>query len=302
MIPRMRGPHKDTMIAPHETVGGWDTSHCGPPVATLHDRFRFQNSGIDCKQALYRAESSMGRHYHGHTTIVFTLSGSFTHTMRSQATTVAPHGLIYVPAGETHADNFGSGGARCFITDVDATWVSKRLAGTSKRAEEPRIASGGYLHSLVLRMYEEFKRPDSLSDLIVEGAFLELLGRWFREGDREHRDAPAWLRSVKTLLQDSFRESISLQNLSQVAGVHSSHVAREFHRVYDLTVGEYIRKLRVEFVAEKLRNPGKEAASLTDLALLAGFSSHAHMSWMFKRATGMTPSQYRKAHEITSIR
>src|SRR5258706_10738507 len=38
--------------------------------------------------------------------------------------------------------------------------------------------------------------------------------------------------------------------------------------------------------------------SLTDLALCAGFSSHAHMAAMFKRVTGMTPTEYRKATEL----
>jgi AraC family transcriptional regulator len=103
------------------------------------------------------------------------------------------------------------------------------------------------------------------------------------------------------LLHDSFRESISLSDLSQAVGVHSSHIAREFHRVYSLTVGEYIRKLRVDFVAENLRNCSKGGDSLTDLAVQAGFSSHAHMTSTFKRVTGMTPSRYQKVHRITSI-
>jgi len=90
--------------------------------------------------------------------------------------------------------------------------------------------------------------------------------------------------------------------LLKFAGVHPSHVAREFHRIYGMTVGDYIRKLRVEFVADRLIQPHKDTPSLTDLALCAGFSSHAHMAAIFKRVTGMTPTEYRKAHGITSIR
>ena len=106
------------------------------------------------------------------------------------------------------------------------------------------------------------------------------------------------MRRVKALLQDSFRGAVSLNDVAQVAGVHPSHVAREFHRIYGMTVGDYIRKLRVEFVAERLIHPHKDTPSLTDLALCAGFSSHAHMAAMFKSVTGMTPTEYRKAHEL----
>lgn len=221
---------------------------------------------------------------------------------RSRETTFGPRSLFYLPAGEMHAASFGSHGAGVFVTAVDPRWIGNRLEIVDDDAERPKVAPPGYLRGLALKMYEEFKSPDALSDLIVEGAFLELLGRWFRGGSRQANDAPAWMRRVKAFLQDSFRGPVSLNEVALVAGVHPSHVAREFQRMYGMTVGDYIRKLRVDFVADRLIQPQKEVLSLTDLALGAGFSSHAHMAAMFKRVTGMTPSQYRKAHGITSIR
>jgi AraC family transcriptional regulator len=263
---------------------------------------QFSNSTIDCRQSLYQADASLQRHYHDRTWVVLAFSGSFSLTVRSRETMFTPRSLFYLPAGEMHTNVFGSRGAGIFITAVDPGWIGNRLEIHNADADCPRIAPPGYLRGLALKMYEEFKSPDALSDLIVEGAFLELLSRWFRGGLDQPIDAPAWMRRVKALLQDSFRDAVSLNDVAQVAGVHPSHVAREFHRLYGMTVGEYIRKLRVEFVAERLIRPLKEALSLTDLALCAGFSSHAHMAAMFKRVTGMTPTEYRKAHGITSIR
>ena len=263
---------------------------------------QFSNSTIDCRQSLYQAGASLQRHYHDSTWVVLACSGSFSLTMRSRETMFAPRSLFYLPAGEMHANVFGSQGAGIFITAVDPDWIGNRLEVVNADADRPRVAPPGYLHGLALKMYEEFKSPDALSDLIVEGAFLELLGRWFRGGFHQPNDAPAWMRRVTALLQDSFRDAVSLNDVARVAGVHPSHAAREFHRIYGMTVGDYIRKLRVEFVAERLVHPHKDTPSLTDLALCAGFSSHAHMAAMFKRVTGMTPTEYRKAHGITSIR
>ena len=292
MIPRMRSLSENTASKSRETA----------VIAALCEKVRFQNSGIDCRRAVYTAASSTGRHYHDDSIVVFTLSGSFTQTMCSRSTVLAPSSLMYVPAGEIHATDFGQHGACCFFVATNEGWMGKRLERANTDAGQPRIAvSHSYLQVFALKIYEEFKNPDSLSELIVEGAFLELLGRWFREGNHLQQDAPAWLRNVKSFLQDSFRESVSLNDLSQAVSVHSCHIAREFHRAYGLTIGEYIRKLRIDFVAEKLPNSGKHGNSLTDLALQAGFSSHAHMSSVFKRVTGMTPSQYKKAHGITSI-
>jgi AraC family transcriptional regulator len=263
---------------------------------------QFSNSTIDCRQSLYQAGASLQRHYHESTWVVLAFSGSFSLTMRSRETILASRSLFYLPAGEMHTNVFGSQGAGVFITAVDPSWIGNRLEIVNADVDCPRIAPPGYLRGLALKMYEEFKSPDALSDLIVEGAFLELLGRWFRGGFDQPSDAPSWMRRVKAFLQDGFRDAISLNDVAQVAGVHPSHVAREFHRIYGMTVGDYIRKLRVEFVAERLIQPHKDTPSLTDLALCAGFSSHAHMAAMFKRVTGMTPTEYRKAHGITSIR
>ena len=262
----------------------------------MQAQLQFSNARIDCRQSRYQAGALRQRHYHDSAWVVFTFTGSFALTMRSAESLLTPGSLLYVPAGEAHSNVFGSQGAGVFVTAIDPAWIGDRLENVSAEAEKPRIAPAGLLTGLALKIYREFQSPDTLSDLIVEGTFLELLGRWFRQDFQKDASAPLWLREVKGLLHDSFREPVSLNQVAQVAGVHPSHVARAFRRAYGMTIGEYVRKLRVEFVAERLARARKDTASLTDLALGAGFSSHAHMAAVFNRVIGMTPSQYRKAH------
>ena len=238
------------------------------------------------------------RHYHDDAWVVFTFTGSFSLNMRSGENLLTPKSLLYIPAGEAHANVFGSKGAGVFVTAIKPAWIGDRLDVVSARAERPRITPAGSLTGLAQKIYREFRAPDTLSELIVEGAFLELLGRWFREEFHAHRSAPLWLSQVKALLHDSFRHPVSLNQAAQAAGVHPSHVAREFRRAYGMTLGEYTRKLRVESVAHQLVHSQKDAASLAEMALNAGFSSQAHMSAVFKRVTGMTPCEYRRAHGL----
>jgi AraC family transcriptional regulator len=264
----------------------------------MHAQLQFSNARIECKQAHYHAGALRERHYHDSTWVVFTFKGSCSLSMRSAENQLTPKSLAYVPAGEAHSNVFGTQGADVFVMAIDPAWIGNRLDLLSPETEKPRIAPAGLFTGMALRIYREFQSPDTLSDLIVEGSFLELLGRWMRQDVHQHRGAPPWLRRVKALLHDSFREPLSLTQVALAAGVHPSHVAREFHRAYGVTMGEYQRKLRVESVAQQLAQPGKIGASLTDLALDAGFSSHAHMASVFNRVIGMTPSQYRKAHGL----
>lgn len=259
---------------------------------------QFANARIDCRQSNYQAGALRQRHYHENTWVVFTFAGSFSLSMRSAENLLTPKSLVYVPAGEAHSNVFGSQGAEVFVMAIDPAWIGNRLDLLSPETEKPRIAPAGLFTGMALRIYREFKSPDTLSDLIVEGSFLELLGRWMRQDFHKHGSAPPWLRRVKALLHDSFREPLSLNQVAQSAGVHPSHVAREFHRAFGVTIGEYLRTLRVESVAQQLIDNRKNTASLTEMALEAGFSSHAHMTAVFNRVTGMTPSQYRKAHGL----
>jgi AraC family transcriptional regulator len=270
-----------------------------PTGATqMHAHLQFSNARIDCRQSQYQAGALRPRHYHDASWMVFTFTGSFALTMGSGESQLTPKSLLYIPAGEAHSNVFGSQGARVFVTAIDPAWIGDRLETVSAKAERPRIAPAGSLTGLALKIYREFRSPDTLSDLIVEGSFLELLGRWVRQDFQKDRGAPLWLSQVKALLHDSFREPLSLNQVAQAAGVHPSHVAREFHRAYGVTIGEYVRKLRVESIAQQLVYSRKDTASLVDLALGAGFSSQAHMSTVFKRVMGMTPIEYRKAHGL----
>ncbi|MGA2697015.1 MAG: AraC family transcriptional regulator [Terriglobales bacterium] len=270
-------------------------AHVQFPHPTPHPR-------IDCKQSYYGPGALRQRHYHDDTWIVFPFTGSFALTLRSAESLLSSRSLLYLPAGEPHANVFGSHGAGVFIAAINPSWINDRLGVVTSAGEMPRIAPAGFLEGLALKLYREFQNPDALSDLIMEGALLELLGRWFREKVYADRGSPSWLRQVKALLHDSFCNPVSLNQIASVAGVHPSHVAREFHRVYGMTIGEYLRKLRIEFVAERLVYPSKDGAALTDLALSAGFSSQAHMAAVFKRMIGMTPGEYRKAHGLHQSR
>jgi AraC family transcriptional regulator len=250
---------------------------------------------VQSTEACYRHGASMLHHHHDEACLVLVLSGFAAHTEGRHSIDLRPGSVLYIPPAQRHADVFGPVGARCVVNKIDPLWINR--LGLDFEGQTPRVTRDGHLYALGVAIHQEIKNSDDLSALIVEGSLLELFGRWKR--DRRHRTQrlPPWLERVKTMLVDSFRESVSLQDLSRSAGVHPAHIAREFRRVYGVTIGAYVRKLRIEFVAERLSAPWKAPHStLTDLALDAGFCSHAHMTFAFKRITGFTPSEFRKLH------
>ena len=72
------------------------------------------------------------------------------------------------------------------------------------------------------------------------------------------------------------------------------HLSREFRKHYQSTIGEYIRKRRIEHASHMLANTD---TPLSEIALTCGFSDQSHFSGAFRKMTGTTPKRY-QTHEV----
>jgi AraC family transcriptional regulator len=106
------------------------------------------------------------------------------------------------------------------------------------------------------------------------------------------RQPPVWLQKVSDLLNDRFAESLSLTNIAAAVDVHPVHLARTFRQFHNCTVGEYLRRVRIEFACRKML---QSDSTLVEIALAAGFSDQSQFCHTFKRAIGMTPAEFRSA-------
>lgn len=86
-------------------------------------------------------------------------------------------------------------------------------------------------------------------------------------------------------------EPLDRETLADIAGFSVPH----FHRVFTAQVGEsaisYVRRIRLERAARKLR---MGAVDITEVALAAGYDSHAAFGKAFKQHFGLSPSEFRQ--------
>jgi AraC family transcriptional regulator len=113
-----------------------------------------------------------------------------------------------------------------------------------------------------------------------------------RQGFGSHRLDRTRLRRVLDYIAQHLDEDITLAQLASVASLSPFHFARMFSAAMNVSPHRYVSQLRLER-AMVLLAAGKR--TLSDIALSCQFSSQASFNRAFRRATGMTPGEYRRA-------
>jgi AraC family transcriptional regulator len=100
------------------------------------------------------------------------------------------------------------------------------------------------------------------------------------------------LQKVISFIGKHLDEELSLDRLSDISCVSKFHFHRLFTAFTGLSVGQYIKWLRLKRAAHQLII--YQDRSIIEIALNAGFESHEAFTRAFKQVCGMSPSQYRR--------
>jgi AraC family transcriptional regulator len=251
-------------------------------------------AGFSLTEAVYAEGVSLGRHRHANAHLTLVLSGTYSEKYADREFVWGEGALHLLPAGERHENEFSSA-VRCLRVRIEELAV-ERLGDDSRRVlSEPRDLAGPLTGWLANRMLREFRAQDDVAPLAMEGVLLEILAESARSCDEgSGSSAPAWLRRVREALDESYLQAPGLADLAAVGGVHPVHLSREFRKRYHITIGEYIRKRRIEHASGLLSN---SRTPMAEIASKCGFSDQSHFCALFKKYSGMTPAKFRDLSE-----
>ena len=247
-------------------------------------------AGGNVNESLYPPRLCQPRHTHDLASISLVVSGNYLETYGRKTHSREPSTAVFHPPGESHAVEFEDD-----VRIVSVQFDLQRLAQI--REHSPVMDASTSRRSVAIdllgkRLYREFRQPDAPSALATEGLVLELLAEASRcRTETAEKSFPRWLGVAKDFLHARFAESFTHDELARVCEVHPVHLSRVFREKFGCTIGEYVRRLRVEFAARQIL--------LTDLpcgeiAHAAGFADQSHFNRTFKSLYGLTPNQYRQ--------
>jgi AraC family transcriptional regulator len=246
-------------------------------------------------ESLHRTAIPM--HAHACATLTIPVEGVFEERYynRVRPETCGSASVLFRPPAERHADLFGRDGTRNLVIEIEDSRL-RLLRDRRSLPDEVRQWQSTAVLGITRRMRAELSTADAMTPLALEALSLELLAELGRAAFRERaRCCPAWLVRARELLGAAVQgPTPKVAAVAQAVGVHPVHLARAFRRHYQVTPGEFLRRLRLEAAKAELSGP----ESLAAIAHRAGFTDQSHFTRAFKAAFGTTPGSWRARRDV----
>lgn len=159
------------------------------------------------------------------------------------------------------------------------------LASRAKQAGEPELASGIGRPATKLA---ELNASYGSAVEAVQKAAASIGGVWYAE-DADEMATRREIRGALAYIRRHYAESITVEKVAAEVFVSPTHLMHLFRKELNKTFYECLTECRIEEAKLMLRDPRYRVYEVSDRV---GFGDAKYFSQIFKKMTGMTPSEY----------
>lgn len=221
------------------------------------------------------------RDYH---TISYRLTGECCFYDAAGTYTVGPGDLLYIPAGLTYSQQ--TAGEEIIAVHLDILNSARRniaVLPAPDRHKADRIfhalyetwqgQKNGYRYRCLALLYE------LMADACGTGQSFE--------GDARMKIQP----SIDRMDRQYADAALSMPQIAAASGFSEVYFRRLFKQYYGMPPIQYLNRLRIAKSIPLLKS---DYYSITEIAAMVGFEDPKYFSSVFRRLTGLSPSQYKK--------
>ena len=229
-------------------------------------------------------------HYHENPYFMFVLHGNMIDRNKKGETRLPTGSLMFNNWQEEHFGVRHSDQAAGFHLEFEKNWlkhhgVNLELFEGSQPIETPQI------HLPFAKLYHEFKASDAHSKISIELLLLQICDVLDTAKRIQTKGIPNWIGRLEEILHYD-NTKLTLHYLSEQLGVHPVHISRTVPRYFSVSLGEYIRQVKIKRAIPLLLDRNY---LLTQVAYDAGFADQSHFNQTFRSYFGISPGKYRKA-------
>ena len=244
-------------------------------------------------------------HSHDYYELVIFAEGEINYVCESSVYSPRRGDVIIIPPGKFHMSKIKGESTHykrhvLYLYPNAFDSVGSCLADVLLRADDAVLFSlsskekGEELLALAEKLSGALKRSDDpLSRALGFGYIIEIFCSLGRKDIRTRGDTetlPENILALKEYIDAHFAEIESVGEVSEHFFYSREYISRLFKKYYDTTVMDYIHELRVA----KAKSLIGEGLQMIDVCYAVGYASLSTFIRTFRRATGMTPSEYRR--------
>ncbi len=222
--------------------------------------------------------------------------------------------ILVIPARKMHSVHAPQTGSR-FIFQFDDAAIS-RIPGYTKlqslmvsclhitQESHPHIYDDAY--SLLVKMRHEYFGLMEFRELAIDAYLMNLLRIIGNDLNKNLNPLSIYQPEIKaeyiqkfndvlSYIDEYYMKNLTLETVASHSGFSKYYFSRLFKQYTNCTFYEYLCYRRLKAAEELLRQSG---LSVTEAALLSGFSSISTFNRIFKQKKGCSPSEYRNLFSV----
>jgi len=219
--------------------------------------------------------------------VAYKLGGINEHTIGGKSYIARPDSVFFINAEDTYkakVREFGPTISAHFLTDEPIRMHFMILDGNTI----PQIKAD------FLQLYKAYNRRDEYSWCECTSALYAILAKIQRGIDShdsyiQHQKYGNIIRARDYLAENYNNPALSLDAAAAIAEVSSRHFGELFRRLYHVTPGQYITRLRICAAEDMLR---MKSYTVAEIAEAVGYASASYFCRVFTRETGVPPSRF----------
>ena len=153
------------------------------------------------------------------------------------------------------------------------------------------VSDTNFIYSLLIQIIHEKYLASQHYEQICSSLFVVIL---YHLSERLKSISPStadYAKQIYHYIENHYEQDISETQLSDALGISPSHIQKILKRYYQTTFFDIVHRLRIKRAQELLIHSDH---TISDIAYFCGFNSRQRFNFIFRKYTGITPSQYKK--------
>ncbi|WP_054955468.1 AraC family transcriptional regulator [Paenibacillus dakarensis] len=277
--------------------------------------------GLPCKMYKLTYQQSLWTHCHDYFQIWYVAKGSFMHTVNHQVYEISKGDIFVIPPFTLHSVTIAPQvEIEIYGCEFMPSFVNERLQGMpvennffdiaflehflrKEMNVQSKISLDGVtevtVRNVMKEMLMEYERRLPFFQISLKANLLVLLsilvrqvnGEIIREGFEKLEKYRGIMTRVVDYINNHYDEDLNLNTLCGISNLSRSTFCNLFKEWTGKTFNRYVTDLRILQAMSLLKQP---ELSVTDVCYSTGFNELSYFCRIFKKYTGISPTEFRK--------